>query len=354
MRKSVKKLAFGLVIPSLLILGGCGTSNSADSSNNEAVLAAADSGIQQRTIKAGIVLTEEHSTGKGLKKFAELVEQKSGGLMKVQGYTSGMLGDEKKMIEAAQAGMQELAITTTPPLLGNIKEFGVFDLPFVFANETEGAAVMDSPVGQKLLDKLPDQGLVGLAYWENGMRSLTNSKHPVASVQDFQDLKIRTQQNEIHLDAFRALGSNPTPMPYTEVFSAMESKTIDGAENALPVFETDKYNEAQEYLSLTEHLYSPFIVLVSKKFWDQLSPEEQKIMEEAAVESRDFQRETNRADVAKALKNLEALGMKVNEISLEERQKMQETVKPVIDKYAKSLGEELVKELYAEVNKVRK
>ncbi|WP_134703021.1 TRAP transporter substrate-binding protein [Ammoniphilus sp. YIM 78166] len=354
MKKWAKNLTISLVIPSLLLLGGCGAGNNAGNASEAGASQEAANSIQKRTVKAGIVLQQDHSTGKGLKKFAELVEQKSGGLMKVQPFYSGQLGDEKKMIEAAQAGMQEVAITTTPPLRANIKEFGIFDLPFVFSNVDEGAAVLDGPVGQKLIDKLPDQNLVGLAYWENGMRSLTNSKHPVASVKDFQGLKIRTQQNEIHLGAFKALGSNPIPMPYTEVFTAMESKTIDGAENALPVFESDKYNEVQEYLSLTEHLYSSFIVLVSKKFWDQLSPEEQKIMEEAAAEARDFQRETNRADVNQSLDNLKAAGMKVNEISPEEKKNMQEAVQPVVDKFAKDLGEELVREMYDEVEKVRK
>lgn len=351
MKVLFKKIALGFAIPSVLLLGACGSGGGETKTNSESP--SSDSGIQKRNIKAGAVLQEDHSTGQGLKKFAELVDEKSDGKMTVTPYFSGTLGDEQKMVEATQAGLQEVVISTTPVIQTNVKEFAILDLPFAFDTVEEGAAVMDGAIGQKLMEKLPEHQLVGLAFWENGMRSLTNSKHPVTTAEDFKGLKIRTQQNTAHIDSFKALGANPIPMPYTEVFTAMETKTIDGAENAIPVFASDKFNEVQEYLSLTEHLYSTFAVMVSKKFWDGLSPEEQEIMKEAAIEAREFQRETNRADVEEATKLLMDAGMKLNEVSPEEREKMREIVKPIHESVAKEIGQDLVNQMNEEISKVR-
>jgi tripartite ATP-independent transporter DctP family solute receptor len=346
MKKWVKHVVFSCTVPALL-LAGCGGGGSASSSQPAA------SGIQERTIKAGIGLNEDHPEGQGLKKFAELVSEKSGGKLKVQPYYAAQLGDDKKMTEALQGGMQEITIPSTSPLVGMIKEFGIFDFPFVFNDEKEADAVLDGPLGQKLLEKLPAHNLIGLGYWENGFRNLTNSKHPVAKAEDFRGLKIRTMQNQIHLEAFQALGANPTPMAFSEVFSALESKTVDGQENPLATIKSSKFNEVQPYLSVTKHVYTPFVFLVSKKFWDKLSPEEQQILKEAAVEAGTYQREMNRAENRKALEDLKAAGMQVNEVSKEEMARMQEIIKPVIDKFAQEIGEDLVKEMYDQVKKAR-
>jgi tripartite ATP-independent transporter DctP family solute receptor len=327
-------------------MGGCGTDNVGSSNKEE--------GIQERTIKAGIGVQEIHPQGQALKKFAELVDQKSDSKLKVQTFFDGTLGDEVKMVESLKGGLQEITIPSTAPLVGTIKEFGLFDLPFVFNNEKEADTVLAGPLGQKLLEKLPEHKLVGLDYWESGFRHVTNSKHPITTAKDFEGLKIRTMQNSIYLEAYKALGANPTPMPFTEVFTSLESKTIDGQENSVPTIASAKLNEVQEYLSLTKQVYSPFVFLVSKKFWDQLSSEEQSIMKEAAVEAGNYQREINRASIEKALEDLKALGMKVNDVTPEERAKMKELTKPVIDQFTKEIGDDLVKELYTEVSKAGK
>nr|WP_234397024.1 TRAP transporter substrate-binding protein [Bacillus massiliglaciei] len=326
-------------------MGGCG-GGSTETGN-------ASEGIQTRVIKAGIGNSESHPQGQGMNKFKELVEEKSGGKMKVQNYFDATLGDDLKMTEALQAGMQEITVPSTSPLVGIIPEYGIYDFPFVFQTSEEAYSVLDGKVGQKLLDKLPDYGLVGLGYWENGFRQLTNSKHPVKTAADFKGLKIRTMQNEVHLDAFEKLGANPSPMAFSEVFTALESHTVDGQENPLATIVTQKYDEVQTNLSLTNHVYTPFVFLVSKKFWDGLSEEEQKILRESAEEARDYQREVNRKDNESALKKLEDAGMEVNEVSEAEREKMKEIVQPVTDKYAEKFGKDLVDEMMAEVEKVR-
>ncbi|HZG16237.1 MAG TPA: TRAP transporter substrate-binding protein [Candidatus Bathyarchaeia archaeon] len=350
MKRRWKNVLIGLTLPAILLMAGCGNQATSGATGTSSAPA---SGIQERTIKAGIGLNEDHPEGQGLKKFAEIVAQKSGGKLKVQPYYAAQLGDDKKMTEALQAGTQEITIPSTSPLVGMIKEFGIFDFPFVFNDEKEADAVLDGPLGQKLLEKLPEHNLIGLGYWENGFRNLTNSKHPVAKPEDFQGLKIRTMQNQVHLEAFQALGANPTPMAFSEVFTALESKTVDGQENPLATIKSSKFNEVQEYLSVTKHVYTPFVFLVSKKFWDKLSPEEQAILKEAAAEAGAFQREANRAENQKALDDLKAAGMKVNEVTPEEMARMQEIIKPITDKFAKEFGEDLVKEMYDQVKKAR-
>jgi len=337
-----------LVLLLVVASSGCGGKTE---SNVQAT--AGSAGIQERTIKAGIGLNEDHPQGQALKKFKEIVEEKTGGKIKVQTYFSAQLGDDLKMVEALKAGTQEITIPSTSPLVGTIKEFGIFDFPFLFRDPKEADAVLDGPLGQKLLDLLPQHGLVGLAYWENGFRNLTNSRHPVETVEDFKGLKIRTMQNKVHIDAFQALGANPVPMPFSEVFSALESKTVDGQENPLATIESNKYYEVQKYLTITNHVYTPFVFLVSKKFWDQLSEEEKQILKEAAVEAGKYQRELNRQKDQEALENLKQKGMIVNELPEEERKKAAEIIKPVLEKYTKEFGEELVKQLYDELDKIR-
>ena len=309
--------------------------------------------IKERTIRFSIGLAEDHPQAMGVKKFGEILDQKSGGKLKVKGFFSGALGDDTKATQALQGGVQEMTSPSTSPLIGMIKEFGVFDFPFLFNSEKEADAVLDGPFGKKLLDKLPEKGLVGLCYWENGFRQATNSRHAVTNAEDFQGIKIRTMQNSVYLDTFRTLGANAVPMAFTELYTALETKTVDGQENPIPTIDASKFNEVQKFLSLTKHSYTPFLVLVSKKFWDRLSPDEHKIFQEACVEARDFQRTANREANARILEQLRQKGMQINDVTLDQMAKMREKVRPVVEKYTKSIGEELVAELNAEIAKVR-
>ncbi|RLL43870.1 TRAP transporter substrate-binding protein [Oceanobacillus piezotolerans] len=347
MKKWLKLFTIGFILPGILLLSACSGATQSESA------ATSEGGIQERTIKAGIGNSETHTQGQGMVKFAELLEEKSGGKMKVQNFFDATLGDDLKMTEALQGGLQEVTVPSTSPLVGMIKEYGIYDFPFVFQSEEEAYAVLDGAVGQKLLDKLPEHDLIGLGYWENGFRNLTNSKHPVETAEDFKGLKIRTMQNQVHLDAFSKLGANPSPMAFSEVFTALESGTVDGQENPLITIQTQKYDEVQDYLSLTKHVYTPFVFLVSKKFWDDLSEEEQEIMREAAQEAGEYQRKLNREENEKALKYLEEEGMKINEVSAEETEKMKEIIQPVTDKFTEEFGADLVEEMMEEVEKVR-
>jgi len=330
------------------------TNFNSQSSTDSSSKTVTTTGIKERLIKFGSGANEDHPVGQAMKKFKEIVEEKSGGKIKVNTYFSNTLGDDQKLMESLIGGTAEMATPTTSPIVGTVKEFGVFDFPFVLNDEAEADKVLASPLGQKILDKLPEKGLVGLDYWEWGFRVLTNSKHEVSKVEDFNGLKIRTQQNPVHLDVFKALGANPTPMPFSEVFTALESHTVDGQENPIQAIESGKFHEVQTHITLTNHVYSPIVILISKKFWDQLNDEEKEIIQDTVVESGEFEKKLLREQNEKSLENIKSTGIQISEFSMEEKAKVQEMIKPILDNYAKEFGEELVNEFYQEVEKARK
>ncbi|MBD5804591.1 2,3-diketo-L-gulonate-binding periplasmic protein YiaO precursor [Azoarcus sp. Aa7] len=288
----------------------------------------------------------------GVEKFAALVKEKSGGSLTVKIFGGGALGGDLQVVSSLQGGTVELSQMNASLLNGLAKEFSVLDFPFLFDNEKEAHAIMDGPIGKKLMDKLPEKGIVGLAYPELGFRHISNNKRPVKKVEDLTGLKIRVIQTPVYVDMMNALGANATPLPFPEVYNALEQKAVDGATNPLVTIPVMKFDEVQKYLTLTRHQYNPQIIIMSKKAWDKLTPAEQKIIQESANEARDFERQVSAKKNAEALEYLKKK-LEVTELSAEEMAKMREKVKPVIEKYTKELGEPFVKEVYAEVAKVR-
>lgn len=309
--------------------------------------------VKERSIKVSHVVPKDHPFQLGVNRFAELAAEKSGGKIKVRGYPDGQLGAELQSIAAAQGGVLEMALVSTAATASTVKEFGVYDLPFLFSTHKEADLVLDGPVGRRLLDKLPEKGLVGLCYFENGFRHVTNSRRPIAKIEDFKGLKIRTIQNPVFIDIFNTLGANATPLPFTEVFTALESKAIDGQETPYSNIHGNKFFEVQKYVSETGHIYGAAVVLVSKKFWDRLSKDEQTILQDACNAARDYQRQANRELDPKLLAELKAKGMTYNQIAPEDRARMREALKPVYEKYSVALGEDVVKNTLAELSKAR-
>jgi TRAP-type transport system periplasmic protein len=309
--------------------------------------------FSDRVIKMSNGVNEDHPVGAGVKKMQEVLAAKSGGKLKITAFWGGSAGGDLQATQALRAGTQEMVVTSSSPLVGIVKELGVFDLPFLFANEKEADAVLDGTAGQFFNKKLEDAGLVNLAYWENGFRNLTNSKKPVAKVEDFDGVKVRVMQNNIFLDTFKTLGTNAVPMAFGEVFTALETKTIDGQENPFVTIDTSKFYEVQKYLSVTRHAYTPFLVLYSKKMWDTLSPQEQAVMREAAMEGQKVQRMTIRANDQKALANLKSKGMQVNEITPAEQARMFDRVKPVYEKNATTIGADAINVVVDALKKAR-
>lgn len=321
------------------------------------LLAAAGAGaadFKDRAVKLSYVTAQDSPYGVGVAKFAELAAQKSGGKIKVKGYSDGQLGAEVQSISAAQGGVLEMALVSTAAASGNVKEFALFDLPFLFGDEREAYAVLDGPVGRKLLDKLGDRGLVGLCYWEVGFRNVTNSRHAVNKLEDLKGLKLRTIQNPVFVDVFNALGANATPMAFTEVYTALESKALDGQETPYNIIYTSRFYEVQKYLSATRHIYGPGVVLVGRKFWDQLSGDEKKVLQDSCTEARDVERKASHDLDQRVLAEMKAKGLQFNDITPAERARMRDAVKPVVEKYTAVIGADLVKQAYAEIERVRK
>jgi tripartite ATP-independent transporter DctP family solute receptor len=310
--------------------------------------------IKDRSVKMPIVNAIDHPQGIGAAKFAELVAQKSGGKIKVKVYPGGTLGGEQQVASAMQGGTVEVSMMAPAQLVGNYKEFLVLDLPFAFANEREADLVLDGPFGKKLLEVMPAKGLVGLAYMEQGYRSISNSKRPINKLEDIQGLKIRTIQNPLYVDMLNTLGANAVPMAFTELYTALDTKAVDGQENPYATLEASKFYEVQKYMSATKHIYNPQLLLVGRKFWDTLSPAEKKIFQDAATEARDYQRKVAREMSEKSRQFLVKNGMQINDIAPQEIARMRDKVKPVVDKYSAQIGEPLVKEFYAELDKARK
>ncbi len=247
-----------------------------------------------------------------------------------------------------------MTVVSTATLVGIEDSFGIYDLPFVFRSEQEADAILDGNFGKKLIAKLDAKGLIGLVYWENGFRNLTNSKRPIAKMEDMQGVKLRVMQNPVYIDMFNGFGANAIPLAFSELFTALESRTVDGQENPINTIQSSKFYEVQKYLSITKHVYSPWIVLASKKWWDGLTADEKKAIQESAVASRDFERKDSRESGAKALDVLKQKGMQVTVLAPKELDRLQDAARPAIAKFAANGHAELVKDLQAELAKVRK
>lgn len=310
--------------------------------------------IKERKVKFSYVNAKGHPQDQGAAKFAELVAARSGGRIKVATYPGGVLGGDLQTVSALQGGTIEMTVLNAGLLATQVKEMAVFDLPFLFANAEEADAIADGPLGQALLARLTDKGLVGLGYWDLGFRNLTNSKRPVTRLEDIAGLKIRVVQSPIYVDLFSALGANATPMPFPEVYTALEQKAIDGQENPVTLIRTSKFNEVQKHLALTRHTFNPQVLLVSRKFWDGLSPDERKLFSEAAAEATAYQRKVNRTFDAESLAELKKAGMQVTEIAPAELARLRDKVRPVVDKHSAKIGAETVQAVMAELAKLRK
>ncbi|HMW22110.1 MAG TPA: TRAP transporter substrate-binding protein [Burkholderiaceae bacterium] len=309
--------------------------------------------IKPRLIRFGYGLNEQSNQGRAVKLFAEQVEKASGGKMKIRAIGAAALGPDTQMQQALIGGAQEMMVGSTATLVGITKEMALWDTPFLFNSAKEADVILDGPIGQKVMDKLQEKGLVGLVYWENGFRNLTNSKRAVTKVEDLDGIKLRVMQNNVFLESFKTLGANAVPLPFSELFSALETKTVDGQENPYNTILSSKFYEVQKYLSVTNHVYSPWIVTVSKKWWDGLSKDEQKVLLDAAKASRDFERKDTREEAARALGDLKAKGMQINELTPAETARMRDKLTRVNASIAANVGMDLWKDTQAALAKLR-
>jgi tripartite ATP-independent transporter DctP family solute receptor len=310
--------------------------------------------IPERVIKFGHLNNPDHPVSLGVKRFAELVSAKSGGKLKVQEFPASTLGNEMQQQSALQGGVQEMSAPATTSLAGIVREFGLVDFPFSVANFAQADALLDGPLGQALIARLPEKGLVALGYWDLGFRNVTNSKRPITRAEDLDGLKLRVIPNPVFLDTFKAFKANPVPMPFAELYGALEAKAVDGQENPFAVILSNKFFEVQKFVSATNHVYAANIMLVSKRFWDKLSTTEKKILSDAADETRAYQRQVSRAAAQKAVAELQSKGMQYNEVAPAEQARMRQIAKPVTDKFIATYDPAVAKLYLDELARIHK
>lgn len=274
-------------------------------------------------------------------RFAEIVEERTGGEIKVSIHPAGELGNDPAVLEGARLGTIDIAQTGNPFYTRFEPKLNVLDLPFLFTDYDHVYRVIDGEVGEELLGELEKHGLKGLAFWEIGFRKLTNSERPVRTPADVEGLKIRTTPNPAHVQAFELLGAIPTPMPFTEVYLALETGTVDGQENPLNIIRSNKFQEVQDHLSFTDHAYTVSIVSMNLGKFEQLTEEQQQILLEAAREAATYQRKLNRDQAASDLEQIKEAGVEV--VQDVDREAFKAKVyEPVKQSYVEKFGPDLV------------
>jgi TRAP-type transport system periplasmic protein len=303
--------------------------------------------------KIGHAMPETHPQAVAMNKFAELASSYTGGNVKVQVYHGGVLGSDEKELQAVQAGTQELYIGTLAPLSTRVKEVQIWDLPFMFQNEKEVYAVLDGESSKMIFKSIEPSGLIGLTWTGMGFRNLSNSKRAVTKLEDVSGLKVRVMANPVALETWKTIGANAVPMAFAEVFPALEVKALDGQENPLVHMYSNKMQEVQKYISITNHVYTPVALVASKKFWDTLSATEKAGLQKAATEAGLYQRKLLDEGDKDVVGKFKTAGVEVNTVSAAELARIQDRVKPVVLKFAPIIGEEFVKKFYAEIDKAR-
>lgn len=300
------------------------------------LVAAAVSAQAETSLRFGYEAPRSDTQHIAAKKFNELLKEKTKGEIKLSLFPDSTLGNAQAMIGGVRGGTIDLEMSGSPNFSGLVPNLNVIDIPFIFQNKEHAYRVLDGEVGQGLLKELEDKGLKGLAFWEVGFRSMTNSKHPINTPEDVKGLKIRTNQNPMYVKAFQLLGANPVPMPLSELYTALETKAVDAQEHPVGIVWSAKLYEVQKYLSLTNHGYTPLIVVMNKAKFDSLSPELQKAIVSAAQEAGKYQRQLNAEKEAEMIDKMKKAGVEVVE---------QVDMKPF-----KAIVEEPVRQFFIEKN----
>ncbi|MDO8776744.1 MAG: TRAP transporter substrate-binding protein [Burkholderiaceae bacterium] len=290
----------------------------------------------QTTMKISISIAQNSHQGIAIDTFAKEVEKRTAGRYKIQPFYSGSLGGERESIEAVQLGTQELTFSSSGPIPNFVPDAKILDIPFLFRDKAHARAVLDGPIGQEMLTKFDSKGFKALAWGENGIRHMTNSKRAVNGPDDLKGLKMRTMENPVHVAAYKGLGIVTTPMAFPEVFTALQQGTVDGQENPLSVIMASKFDQVQKYLTLTGHVYSPGIFLMSKASFDKLSAADKQAFLDAAKEGVKANRARVDEDDAKGVTELRSKGMNV--VEKVDKSKFVAMLAPVNAEFEKQFG----------------
>lgn len=296
-----------------------------------------------KTIKYGHIVAEDHSVHLSAVKFKEYVEKESGGSLKVEIYPNGILGGDVQMTEAVALGTLQMALPSTSVLVMYSPMFGALDMPFMFNNVDKAFEGLNGgPIGEKLDAELEKVGIHNVGYNFNGIRNMTNNVRPINEPADLKGIKMRVMESPVFIDLFKYLGSNATPMSFGELFTGLQQKTVDGQENPASLIYASKFQEVQKYISLTEHVYSFCANIMNKDFYDSLTDEQKKVVDDGAKQFLvDAQIKAEVSDNQKFVDMLKDAGMGVNTITPENKQKFIDAVAPMYEKYQNELGKEI-------------
>ncbi|MDZ5783920.1 DctP family TRAP transporter solute-binding subunit [Marinococcus luteus] len=325
----MKKTGLGLTVAAgAFLISGCSPEVSGNQSD------------EPKKMRLAVATSEDRSLTQGLYEFQEIVEEETNGEIDVEVYPSGVLGGDRQVLEGMQLNTIQGTTVSTGPVAQFAPVFNLFDLPYLFEDRETAHETLDSSIGEDLLEELPEQNLVGLNYWENGFRQLTNSQREIDSLEDVEGLDIRTLENDLHMQLWEELGANPTPMSYTELYVGLEQGTVDGQENPVGNVVNDNFYEVQPYLTETDHVYNASLFALSKPFWDSLSDEEKTIVENAADEAKEYQRDLNEEESEEGIDFLKEQGVTVTELSDSEKENFEEAAQPVYDTFTEEHGSE--------------
>jgi tripartite ATP-independent transporter DctP family solute receptor len=299
----------------------------------------------QTVLKIGYATSPQSHYGVGSTVFCDEIEKGTQGRYKCQQFPNSALGGEREQIEAVQLGTQDLVNTSTGPLGNFVPEVKIVDIPFLFRDYDHARKVMDGPIGQDLQKKMAAKGLINLAWTENGFRHMTNSKRPIVQASDASGLKMRTMENKVHMDGYKTFGILPTPMPFPELFTALQQGTVDGQENPIPVILSSKFSQVQKHLSLTGHVYSPAALILSPAVWNKLSDADKKVFTEAAKKGAAAQRKKVNDDESSGIAQLKADGMQV--VEKVDGESFRKAVAPAYAQYAREFGADKIAAIQA-------
>ncbi|MBH9967964.1 DctP family TRAP transporter solute-binding subunit [[Bacillus] enclensis] len=323
-----------LLLMSVLIMAACGRPSATSDDAG---------GDKTYTIRIAHLVPEEQSSHVAAVTFKEKLEKESDGRLKVELYPNGQLyGSDREAIEAVQLGNIEMTIPAVAPLASFNEKFMVFDLPFLFNNNEAAYRALDGELGQELMKDLEKNDIKGLVFGENGFRHMSNNKGPIESPEDVAGLKFRTLENPLHTDTFKAFGANASPFAFGELYTALQQGTYDAMECPVSLYYTNKFYEVQDYLSMTGHVYAATALLMNNDFYNDLPEDLQNLITEASEEYREEQRELAQKQDVEFLNKLKEKGMKVNELTDEQRDKFREAASSVYDKYVDRIGQDLV------------
>ena len=291
------------------------------------------------TIKIGHGANEQYHMHRALMRFEQLVEKGSNNEIDVQIFPSSQMGPDREMIEGVQTGVLEMAVSPSSFFAGWDSAFSVIELPYMYASKDIALKVLNGSAGNAMQDRLKKQGLVGLGWLENGLRHVSNNKRSIVTPADLKGVKLRTMKVPAHVATFNALGANPTPMNFGEVYSALQQGVIDGQENPIALIDSQRFYEVQKHVSLTGHVFTVYIPVISQSFFNSLSKEHQALVQTSMKAAAAYQQELVNGEEAGQLQKIKDAGVNVVDLTPQQRQVFADQTKSVRAEYRKTVGE---------------